>query len=177
MTTEWSEAAQRYRLMTERAQLDLWNQLSPAEREALSEALNSTPANPSEAELSVVSEVHERGDVDTADSKKEPRRKGCFGPFFFGCTGVILGVVLTIGAEVALVMMGVQAVSDVLQGAPDDPGAAGLDHLSDQDLYIYCGTKWEGEYSRIQDVCAMKRSMDILDYRMYKERTGQVRRY
>jgi hypothetical protein len=91
---------------------------------------------------------------------------------------MILGCLLTIGAEIALVMMGVNAVTDSLQTisgtAGSTPvGSPSLENLSPQQLLAYCGTKWEKEYPRIARVCEENRTNERINEKLYKQRTGQ----
>ena len=92
MATEaWLEAARSYNRLDERARVEYWNRLTPEQREALREALASPQLNGV-----VASPV-----AAPASSPAAPARSGCGGPLAAGCVGVILGCLLTLGAEVA----------------------------------------------------------------------------
>ena len=93
---------------------------------------------------------------------------------------MILGIVLTIGVEVALLSMGVQAVSNTFQSfsgssgnnsAPAEP--SNLDNLSAHELLAYCGTEWEKKYPRIASTCSEQRQMDRINEKVYKERAKE----
>jgi len=107
-TEEWQEAARNYSLMSTRAKAEYWGQLTPDQQNALRDALASL--GPGGA---------------TLGQSPAPARRGCSSPLFAGCIGMILGCVLTLGAEVALVMMGVQAVSDTFGGLSGGTASSG----------------------------------------------------
>ena len=155
---EWLEEARKYGNLSERDRSEYWQQLTPAQQHALTTALSTMSQNTPSA----------------------PTRRGCSSPMAAGCVGVILGVVLTISAEVALLLMGVTAVSDTLQSfsgsnggssVPAAPPTSNLDNLSTQELLAYCGTKWEKEYPRIASICWEQREVDRINEKVYRERT------
>jgi hypothetical protein len=160
-TESWRDAAQAYNLLNESARAEYWRQLTPEQQEALRGALASLQA---EAVASPVSPV--RGPA--------PARSGCGGPLAAGCLGVILGVVLTIGAEIAAVMMGVQAVGDAFNkvsrggswGAHSDSSQPRITTTQESDDHVmspndrllgYCGTARESSDSKVAAACAQAR--------------------
>lgn len=102
MATEvWLEAARNYNRMDDRARAEYWKQLTPEQQDALRDALATfQPAA-----------VAGPAGIEQASA---PARRGCSSPLAAGCIGMILGCVITIGIEIAAVMMGVHAVSDTL---------------------------------------------------------------
>ena len=98
-TDSWRDAAQAYNLLNESARAEYWRQLTPEQQEALRGALASLQAEAAASPANLA-------------RQPAPARGGCGGPLAAGCLGLILGIVLTIGAEIAAVMMGVQAVGD-----------------------------------------------------------------
>ena len=152
---EWLEEARKYGLLSERERSEYWQQLTPAQQHALTAALSTASQNTSSA----------------------PARRGCSSPVAAGCIGMMLGAFLTVGAEVALLLMGVQAVSDTLQsfspggaGSPAPAAPANLDDLTPQELLAYCGTEWEKEHSRIASICWEQREMDRINEKVYREK-------
>lgn len=105
MDQAWIDAARAYDAMDERGRYAYWNQLTPEQQAALQEALAASAVQPTAA---------------IAADPKTAGRRGFFGTFAIGCTGVILGVILTIAVEIAAIAKGVGAVTDML-GAPSRP--------------------------------------------------------
>jgi hypothetical protein len=160
-TESWRDAAQAYNLLNESARAEYWRQLTPEQQEALRGALASLQA---EAAASPASPAQQPASA----------RSGCGGPLAAGCLGVILGVVLTIGAEIAAVMMGVQAVGDAFnkmsRGSSwtthSDSSQPRIDssHQTDDNvmspndrLLSYCGTPREFSDSQVAAACATAR--------------------
>lgn len=102
-TEEWQEIARKYSLLSEEARADYWRQLTPDQQESLRDTLAIAPLGATASDAT-------RGQPPTR------ARRGCGSPVAAGCIGMILGCILTIGAEVAAVMMGAHAVSDVFSG-------------------------------------------------------------
>jgi len=102
MATEvWLEAARNYNRMDDRARAEYWKQLTPEQQDALRDALATfQPAA-----------VAGPAGIEPASA---PARRGCASPLAAGCIGMILGCVITIGVEIAAVMMGVQAVGNAV---------------------------------------------------------------
>lgn len=117
-TQEWLDAARNYSLMTESARSEYWNQLTPDQQGALSEALAAT-------EVGSGSPNTYRATVATGTPGTTGARRGCGGPIGAGCLGMILGCVLTIGVEFALVLAGIDAIgkmfSDYSGGSSSSP--------------------------------------------------------
>ena len=158
VSQDWQEEARKYGRLSERERSEYWQQLTPEQQHALTAALSTMPQNTSST----------------------PARRGCSGPLASGCIGMILGIVLTIGAEVVLLSMGVRAVSDTFQsvsGSSDDSASSAdpsnLDNLSAQELLVYCGTEWEKKYPRIKSVCWEQREVDRINEKVYRERTAE----
>ncbi len=117
-----------------------------------------------------------------------PARSGCGGPLAAGCLGVLLGIVLTIGAEIAAVMMGVQAVGDAFKkmsprgtswgthsdsSQPRSPSTQGTeDHVMPPNdrLLSYCGTPRESSDSKVAAACAEARRDPKLHQDVNKEK-------
>jgi hypothetical protein len=157
-TESWRDAAQAYNLLNESARAEYWRQLTPEQQEALRGALASLQA---EAAASPASPTRQPA----------PARSGCGGPLAAGCLGVILGVVLTIGAEIVAVMMGAQAVGDAFnkvsrgsswgshsdRSQPKIPSTRETEDnvISPNDrLLSYCGTPRESSDSKVAAACA-----------------------
>lgn len=156
---EWIEAARRYSKMSTAERAQYWEQLTPEQRASLQAALERNSGT--------------------------GRKRGCGGPLVAGCGGMILGVILTIGAEVALVMMGVQAVVDSLEGfstaganqapaaGPNDLDGVNLEDVNPYELLQYCGTEWEERYEKIAYVCWENEVNERINERVYRERAEQ----
>jgi len=87
----WVDAARNYSVMSENDRTAYWNSLSADQRDMLLQALDAK-------------RVPSASDV-------QARRSGCGRAVRFGCFGIILGVVLVIGAEVTMFYMGVEAIT------------------------------------------------------------------
>ena len=106
MDQAWVDAARAYNSMDERGRHAYWNQLTPEQQAALTEAL---------AAVAPVAQPR----TPTAAGPEAPRRRGLFGTFAIGCTGVILGVILTIAFEIAAIARGIDVFSDLVSsGSP-----------------------------------------------------------
>jgi len=113
MATEaWLEAARNYNLLGDRERAKYWEQLTPEQQDALRDALASLQLGDTAAPAAI-------------EQTPAPARRGCGGPLATGCLGMILGAVLTVGIEVAALMMGVQMVSDAIQGLSDESPSGG----------------------------------------------------
>jgi hypothetical protein len=176
-TEDWKEAAFNYNLMSERARAEYWGQLTPDQQNALREALTSTGNGEMSSRVA--------GD----DASTQPQ-SGCGSRIAAGCIGLILGVLFTVGLEIAAVMMGVSAIGDALQGfsggngggsttSPNtNPTSAGRPPGIDpndpvysvyQQLIRYCGTDMESKYREVADACANER----VNEKIYRERQQQ----
>jgi hypothetical protein len=91
---EWIEAARAYRAMTEAQRAEYWQQLSTAQQQELMSAL-------------------ELPEPAASASTAEPR-SGCGPKIGIGCLGMLVGAVLTISLEAALVMRGVHFLGDIV---------------------------------------------------------------
>lgn len=108
---EWRQIAHNYSFLSEPARADYWRQLTPDQQAALRDALAVSGS---------------AGASLTATQPQSPRaRRGCGGPIAMGCIGMILGSMLTVAAEIAAVMMGVQAVSDAFHSVSSSSASAG----------------------------------------------------
>lgn len=120
---EWLGIARNYSLLSDAARADYWKQLAPEHQAALREALILLASS--------------GGASPATRLETSPRaRRGCGSPIAAGCVGIIVGCVLTVGAELAAIMMGVHAVSDAFRSVsggsssggassgPDDQGQA-----------------------------------------------------
>ncbi len=105
-TQEWLEAARNYSLISESARAEYWQQLTPEQQEALREALDA-----SQVATTTPSVTSETG-----------TKRGCGGPVGAGCLGMILGCILTIGIEIAIISAGIDAVGEMLSGLSGSPG-------------------------------------------------------
>lgn len=160
-TESWREAAQAYNLLNESARAEYWRQLTPEQQEALRGALASLQA---EAGALPVSPAWEPA----------PVRRGCGGPLAAGCLGLILGIVLTIGAEIVAVMMGVQAVGDAFNkvspgnrwGTHSDTSPPRINTTQENDDHVLspkdrllsdCGTPKASSDSQVAAACANAR--------------------
>lgn len=96
----WLRAAHAYRGMNEEARRAYWQQLSPDQQQALTAAIESlrVPASTS------------------APGPTPVTGRGCSSPLAKGCLWMILGSAITIGAEVLLLMQGVQMLRDAIGG-------------------------------------------------------------
>ena len=111
-TQEWLDAARNYSLMTESARSEYWNQLTPDQQGALSEALAATEVGTGAPNTySATAATGTPGTPGTTGAKR-----GCGGPIGAGCLGMILGCVLTIGVEFALVLTGIDAIGKMFSG-------------------------------------------------------------
>jgi hypothetical protein len=125
-TEEWLTAARNYALLSEPARAEYWGRLTPDQQNALREAL--AVAGPSAA---VANTVVANAPVARPAASPAPAKSGCGGPIAAGCVGVILGIILTVAAEVAIVMMGFQSVDGMIKkynhgigvSEPGDPRA------------------------------------------------------
>jgi hypothetical protein len=100
MDRSWMDAARSYNSMNEEERHAYWNQLTPEQQAALTEAL-----------AAVASEAQPRTIAAASPVSSEPRRRG--GTFAFGCMGFILGVILTLAVEFAALAKGIGALKDV----------------------------------------------------------------
>lgn len=171
MATEaWLEAARNYNRMNDRARAEYWKQLTPEQQDALRDALASSRSNV------LASPVR-------TDPASAPVRRGCGGPLTAGCVGMILGSIITIGLEIAALMMGVQAVGDALDnlsGGSNSSTASGSNQptvtvepgdnvMSTNDqLLSYCGTAREFNDSSVASACANERRNQQLREEMAK---------
>src|SRR6185295_7014609 len=117
-TQEWLDAARNYSLMSESARSEYWKQLTPDQQGALSEALASSEVgtgtpNTASAASSTGAEAWTGSTVTTGTTGT---KRGCGGPVGAGCLGMILGCVLTIGAEFAAVSAGIGAIGRMFDG-------------------------------------------------------------
>jgi len=158
MQTEyWQGEARKYALLSDQARAEYWAGLTSQQQHDLQEALSGV----------------------RSDAK--PKKRGCSGPLASGCLGMILGAIITIGIEISLVMMGVQAISDTFNsmagggtaGVPASSSPVGQPDFSDvnpYELLQYCGTEWEAKYDKIASVCAENRTNENINRNVYKER-------
>ncbi|HEX4495719.1 MAG TPA: hypothetical protein VIE43_08635 [Thermoanaerobaculia bacterium] len=120
-TEEWLTVARSYAQMSEPARAEYWGRLTPDQQNALREALAVTGPAAAAANAPVARPA----------ASPAPAKSGCGGPIAAGCVGVILGIILTVAAEVAIVMMGFQSVDGMIKkynhgvgiSDPGDPGA------------------------------------------------------
>lgn len=107
----WLQAAHAYLGMNEEARRSYWQRLSPDQQQALTAAIESLKVT-----------------AGTATAGSAPgTRRGC-SPLAKGCLWMILGSAITIGAEVLLLMQGVQMIRDAIGGVSGGqvvPGAVG----------------------------------------------------
>jgi hypothetical protein len=159
-TDSWRDAAQAYNLLNESARAEYWRQLTPEQQEALRGALASLQAEAAASPASLA-------------RQPAPARSGCGAPLAAGCLGLILGIVLTIGAEIAAVMMGVQAVGDAFNkvsrgsrwnqpyspqpSTPSIPASDDDTRSPDDRLLRYCGTAREASDRQVAAACATAR--------------------
>lgn len=97
MDRSWMDAARSYNSMNERERHAYWNQLTPEQQAALTEALAAVAL---EAQPKAVAAV-----------SSEPRRQRS--TFAVGCVGVILGVILTLAVEAIVLAKGISALGDI----------------------------------------------------------------
>ena len=111
-TQEWLDAARNYSSMPESARSEYWNQLTPDQQGALRDALAVTEVgNGTPNTYSATAATGAAGTPGTTGA-----RRGCGGPIGAGCLGMILGCVLTIGVEFALVLAGIDAIGKMFNG-------------------------------------------------------------
>src|SRR5215212_11584750 len=104
MDRSWMDAASSYNSMNERERYAYWNQLTPEQQAALTEALAAVAL---EAQPKTVAAV-----------SPEPRRQRS--TFTVGCAGVILGIILTLAVEFVAVAKGIGALGDIIS-SPTQP--------------------------------------------------------
>jgi hypothetical protein len=109
MDRSWMDAARSYNSMNETERHAYWNQLTPEQQTALTEAL-----------AAVAVEAQPRAIAVASPMSSEPRRRGPFGTFAIGCTGFVLGVILTVAVEVAAVAKGISVLGGALS-TPSEP--------------------------------------------------------
>jgi hypothetical protein len=103
MDRSWIDAARSYNSMNEQERHAYWNQLTPEQQTALTEAL-----------AAVAVEAQPRATAAAGPASSESQRRGPFGTFAIGCTGFLLGVILTVAVEVAAVAKGISAMGGLL---------------------------------------------------------------
>jgi hypothetical protein len=102
MDQAWIEACRAYSRMDDKGRQDYWNQLSPDQKTALGAALSEgLPTEPVAFSLAP--------------------KNGCLKTAAMGCTGMILGALLTIAVELLAVAKGVNAVSSRLHESNISP--------------------------------------------------------
>jgi cytoskeletal protein RodZ len=111
------DAARSYNSMGERERHAYWNQLTPEQQAALTEALAAVAL---EAQPKAVAAVN-----------PEPRRRR--GTFAVGCFGVILGVILTLAVEVVAVATGISALADIFSSPSSSPSSSTSQSVPRQD--------------------------------------------
>ena len=96
--TAWLSEARKYGAMSEQSRATYWQQLSTEQQAALLDAINALSASPRPALIS---------------SGRQP--KSGFGKTLaVGCMGMVLGCVITVGAEVILVLQGFHMLGDAI---------------------------------------------------------------
>lgn len=103
MDQAWKDAAHLYNSLDERGRAHYWSQLSPEQQELLRNALAAV----AEPEVPVPEPVQ----VYASPMPAAPARRSLAGTLGIGCLGMFLGAALTIGAEVAAISAGIQAVA------------------------------------------------------------------
>jgi len=114
MEQAWRDAAHLYNSLDERGRAHYWSQLSPDQQELLKQALASVGEESARAAamvaapaaVPVVASVATPATVSAA----APRRS-LGSVLAIGCTGMLLGAIFTVAAEVVAVSAGIQAVS------------------------------------------------------------------
>jgi hypothetical protein len=114
-TEEWLTAARNYAQLPEPARAEYWGRLTPDQQNALREALAMTTPAAAVANTAVANTAVANAPVARPAASPAPAKSGCGGPIAAGCAGVILGCILTIAAEVAIVMMGFQSVDGMIR--------------------------------------------------------------
>lgn len=115
-TQEWLDAARNYSLMSESARSEYWQQLTPDQQGALSDALAATEAG--SGTPNTASSTGAAGWTgSTGRTGTTGKKKGCGGPIGAGCLGMILGCILTIGVEFAAVSAGIDAIGKMFGGS------------------------------------------------------------
>lgn len=146
-TEEWLEAARRYTRLSDSARAEYWQRLTPDQQQALRDALTSSGGEVTAASV-------------TRGQSPASARRGCGGPAAAGCLGLILGCVLTVGAEIAALMMGVQAVGNAVQelssgGGPRSNSAPSVPPSTDSSAEAHGNPKDRAmsEHDRLRQSC------------------------
>jgi hypothetical protein len=95
--------------MSEQERHSYWSRLTPEQQAALTEAL-----------AAVALEVQPKTPAVTVQPEGSHRR-GPFGTMAIGCTGFILGIILTIGVEAALVAKGLSELGGIFAPGSSSP--------------------------------------------------------
>jgi len=105
MDQAWMDAAHLYNSLDERGRAHYWSQLSPEQQDLLKSALASVAEQNARALAPVAAPVA----VPVAAPATPRRSLGSV--LAIGCTGMLLGAIFTVAAEVVAVSAGIQAVS------------------------------------------------------------------
>jgi hypothetical protein len=169
MDQAWMDAAHLYNSLDERGRAHYWSQLSPEQQELLRSALAAV------AEQRAQVQVVEPSVVSMSPTPAAPARRSLGGTLAIGCTGMLLGAVLTVAAEVVAVSAGIQAVSGLFALPGHSGTESGATELRDEDFRdedfdrIDCGSLLK-DHSDLYSPC-MSRQNAVRENQKRIERT------
>ena len=104
--SSWEEAARHYATLDQKGREAYWKQLTPEQQGELGRWLQQAPAASATVEV----------------AKPVSNGSRAASGLFFGCAGFIVGVILTIGVQVAAVIAGIGAIGELFNTGPSISG-------------------------------------------------------